>query len=225
MTVANPFPQHTLPRIAPFKQFTGAQWAAESPERTPYWRCSLPFRSAGFSGLSRRLRRLRDILVMRVRSHGPHPPRRVFFWRKHTGGSLLRAAHRRRDQPMRFGAAESGLGRANFVKFQSWREDLVSARRRRQQRATVTPRYFGRPSRHRSPIFKMFAHAGAYRGGLSASGPVELFRVNGFAFAALCGPTSNLYPTLCTESMNRGAFGSGSILRRRRATSISTLRS
>src|SRR5262249_61747293 len=57
----------------------------------------------------------------------------------------------------------------------------------------------------------------AYRGGLSASGPVELFRVNGFAFAALCGRTSNLYPTPGTESMNRGAFGSGSILRRRRA--------
>ena len=44
-------------------------------------------------------------------------------------------------------------------------------------------------------------------------------------FAALCGPTSNLYPTPGTERMNRGVFGSGSILRRRRATSISTLRS
>src|SRR5262249_31074432 len=44
-------------------------------------------------------------------------------------------------------------------------------------------------------------------------------------FAALCGRTSNLYPTPGTERMNRGAFGSGSILRRRRATSISTLRS
>src|SRR5215831_5167078 len=44
-------------------------------------------------------------------------------------------------------------------------------------------------------------------------------------FAALCGRTSNLYPMPCTERMNRGAFGSGSILRRRRATSISTLRS
>jgi hypothetical protein len=44
-------------------------------------------------------------------------------------------------------------------------------------------------------------------------------------FAALCGRTSNLYPTPGTERMNRGAFGSGSILRRKRATSISTLRS
>src|SRR5205823_13491183 len=36
-------------------------------------------------------------------------------------------------------------------------------------------------------------------------------------FAALCGRTSNLYPTPGTERMNRGAFGSGSILRRKRA--------
>src|SRR5215471_13363274 len=68
----------------------------------------------------------------------------------------------------------------------------------------------------------------ACRDGLSAAGPVDLLRVvagGASPFAALCGRTSNLYPTPGTERMNRGAFGSGSILRRRRATSISTLRS
>jgi len=68
----------------------------------------------------------------------------------------------------------------------------------------------------------------ACRDGLSASGLVERFRSRAGGaspFAALCGRMSNLYPTPGTERMNRGAFGSGSILRRRRATSISTLRS
>src|SRR5262249_59802042 len=68
----------------------------------------------------------------------------------------------------------------------------------------------------------------ACRDGLSASGLVERFRSRAGGaspFAALCGRMSNLYPTPGTERMNRGVFGSGSILRRRRATSITTPRS
>jgi hypothetical protein len=41
----------------------------------------------------------------------------------------------------------------------------------------------------------------------------------------ISGRAANLYPTPCTQMMNCGAFGFGSILRRSRAMSMSTLRS
>ena len=47
----------------------------------------------------------------------------------------------------------------------------------------------------------------------------------GSPFSTVCGFTANLYPTPGTERINRGLLGSCSILRRSRATVMSTLRS